>query len=304
MSNPQPIFTPYTPRPLSLYAHTHVAEQSSLGTHQGQDVVCVHNVTFAYDTRPAIQDVTLHVKAGTTLGIIGPNGGGKSTLMKLMLGALQPTSGSITVLDRSPQQACADGTLVGYVPQRHTLDWAFPITVKHVVLLGLIGRKRRFLPFAKGDQLAVKEALAAVDMLSFANRPISDLSGGQQQRVFIARALISKPQLLFLDEPTTGIDQAGQEKLMILLDALKKQFGLTLIMVSHDLRAVVAYCDQVACLNRTLHYHDRPQTLSKEVLFQVFQCDLDAVLEQHAPALDGSCCQISHRPPPNQPPAP
>ncbi len=118
--------------------HSHVDSHSDLGMHVGQDVVCIHDVSFSYDTRggsaararPAIQHVTLHVKKGSTLGIIGPNGGGKSTLMKLMLGVLQPDSGQVTVLGRSPRAACADGSLVGYVPQRHVLDWSFPVSVK------------------------------------------------------------------------------------------------------------------------------------------------------------------------------
>jgi len=282
-----PIFVPLSP-------HTHVAPASPLGTHRGGDVICVHNVSFAYDRRPALEDITLHVSRGSSLGIIGPNGGGKSTLMKLMLGVLKPDSGSITVLDRSPAEACANGGLVGYVPQRHVIDWTFPITVRQVVLLGRIGHKRRFLPFQKSDRAAVTEALAAVDMQKLADQPIGGLSGGQQQRVFIARALIAKPQILFLDEPTTGIDQHGQEQFAQLLDNLKHQFGLTLVMVSHDLRAIVATCDSVACLNRTLHYHDKPQSLSRDVLFRVFQCDLDAVLDSQLPGATCDCPDHDH----------
>jgi len=273
-----------------LSPHTHVAAASDLGLHQGQDVVCLNHVSFAYDARVAVQDVTLHVKQGSTLGIIGPNGGGKSTLLKLMLGVMKPDSGTITILGRPPAEACANGSLVGYVPQRHQLDWTFPITVRQVVQLGLIGTKRLFRPFSRSSRQRVEDTLAVVDMLPLADQPIGGLSGGQQQRVFIARALVCQPKILFLDEPTTGIDQSGQEKFLGLLDQLKKQLGLTLVMVSHDLRSVVAFCDRVACLNHHLHYHDRPQGLSRDVLFRVFQCDLDAVLEKHAPTIDGSCC--------------
>lgn len=274
--------------------HTHVDAQSELGLHKRGDVVCLHNVSFAYDRRPALSNVTLHVKEGLTTGVIGPNGGGKSTLMKIMLGLLTPDQGTVTVLDRPPAKACADGTLVGYVPQRHAIDWAFPITVRQVVQLGLIGRKKWWRGFGRADRERVNEALAAVEMRDLANQPIGGLSGGQQQRVFIARALVNHPKVLFLDEPTTGIDQTGQEKFARLLDGLKKKFGLTLIMVSHDLRAVLASCDQVACLNRTLHYHDHPKGLSRDVLFSVFQCDLDAVLDPHTP--DAGCCGHVHGP--------
>lgn len=282
--------------PIQIAPHTHVADHSDLATHQGQDVICVNDVSFAYDARRALQHVTLHVKKGSTLGIIGPNGGGKSTLMKLMLGVIKPDSGSITVLGKSPREACADGSLVGYVPQRHVLDWAFPISVRQVVLLGLIGRKGRFGGFSREQKQRVDEVLAAVEMTKLADQPIGGLSGGQQQRVFIARALVNQPKILFLDEPTTGIDQAGQEKFLALLVTLKQKYDLTLVMVSHDLRSVVASCDRVACLSRNLHYHDRPQGLSPDVLFKVFQCDLDAVLDTHSGVHDGSCCDHSHGP--------
>jgi zinc transport system ATP-binding protein len=283
-------FIPIAP----VHPHTHVAAGSDLGMHQGVDVICVHNVSFAYDARVALSHITLHVKKGSTLGIIGPNGGGKSTLLKLMLGVITPDEGEITILGRSPRAACSDGSLVGYVPQRHVLDWSFPITVRQVVMLGLIGRKGLLGGFSRQQKEQVTATLKSVEMEHLADQPIGGLSGGQQQRVFIARALVNQPQILFLDEPTTGIDQSGQEKFLALLDSLKQQFGLTLVMVSHDLRSVIASCDRVACLNRTLHYHDRPQGLSSDVLFKVFQCDLDAVLDQHSEAHDGTCCAHDH----------
>jgi len=305
----------FIPLTAPVQPHTHVVARSDLGTHEGQDVICVHDVSFAYDLRQALSHVTLHVKNGSTLGLIGPNGGGKSTLLKLMLGVLKPDEGDITVLGRSPRAACADGALVGYVPQRHVLDWTFPITVRQVVLLGLIGRKGAFGGFSRRQKQLVTETLQAVEIEPLADQPIGALSGGQQQRVFIARALVNQPRILFLDEPTTGIDQSGQEKFLVLLHTIKTKFGLTLVMVSHDLRSVIASCDRVACLNRTLHYHDRPQGLSSEVLFKVFQCDLDAVLDQHSEVHDATCCGHDrgggvqncghdHRPPPAFTPLP
>ncbi len=283
--------------PIDITPHTHVDARSDLGLHQGtEDVICIRDVSYAYDARPALQHITLHVKRGSILGIIGPNGGGKSTLMKLMLGVIQPDSGSISILGRSPREACSNGSLVGYVPQRHVLDWAFPISVRQVVTLGLIGRKKFLGGFTRQQRQQVQAALQAVEMAHLADQPIGGLSGGQQQRVFIARALVNQPQILFLDEPTTGIDQAGQEKFLRMLLELKKTLNLTLVMVSHDLRSVVASCDRVACLSRTLHYHDRPQGLSPDVLFKVFQCDLDAVLDQHSHTHDSSCCDHDHAP--------
>lgn len=284
----------FIPLAAPVQPHTHVMARSDLAIHEGVDVICVHDVSFAYDTRQALSHITLHVKCGSTLGIIGPNGGGKSTLLKLMLGVLKPDAGNITILGRSPRAACSDGSLVGYVPQRHVLDWTFPITVRQVVLLGLIGRKGLLGGFSRAQKELVTETLRSVEMENLGDQPIGGLSGGQQQRVFIARALVNQPKILFLDEPTTGIDQSGQEKFLALLNVLKAKFGLTLVMVSHDLRSVIASCDRVACLNHTLHYHDRPQGLSSDVLFKVFQCDLDAVLDQHSAVHDASCCGHDH----------
>ena len=295
MSNAPLTFVPISP-------HSHVNPVSDLGVHQNRDVVCVSDVSFAYDGRPALEHITLHVKQGSTLGIIGPNGGGKSTLLKLVLGTLTPDSGTITIEGMSPKAACARGDVVGYVPQRHTLDWNFPITVRQVVELGLYGKKGLFGRYGRQDRQKVQESLEAVGMAKLSGQPIGDLSGGQQQRVFIARALVSTPRILFLDEPTTGIDQGAQETFAALLSEIKERYGLTIVMVSHNLRSIIASCDKVACLNRTLHYHDHPVGLSKDVLFQVFQCDLDAVLDPHH---DDACCGHVHSlspPPPLQQP--
>ncbi len=277
-------FTPIAP-------HTHVDATSDLALHQGIDVVCISGVSFSYDGQLALENITLHVKQGTTLGIIGPNGAGKSTLLKLILGTLAPDKGSITIAGMSPQAACAHGDAVGYVPQRHTLDWSFPITVRQVVELGLYGKKGLFGHYGRADRAKVADTLEAVGMGKLARRPIGDLSGGQQQRVFIARALVATPRILFLDEPMTGIDQGAQESFAVLLEEIKKRYGLTIILVSHNLRSIIATCDKVACLNRTLHFHDHPVGLSKDVLFKVFQCDMDAVLDPHT---GDPCCNELH----------
>lgn len=251
-----------------------------LQIHQTEDVICLDRVSFSYGDRPVLQDVTLHVRRGATLGIIGPNGGGKTTLLKLMLGSLTPQSGSVRVLGLRPKDACAKGNLVGYVPQRHLLDWSFPISVRQVVELGLAGRAGMLGRFESKDRPWIDELLASVGMAQLAEQPIGALSGGQQQRVFIARALVARPQVLFLDEPMTGIDQSAAKDLAKLLQDVKRRFGLTLAMVSHNLRAIMAGCDKVACLNRTLHYHDDPAALSREVLQRTFQGDLEP-METH-----------------------
>ncbi len=159
----------------------------------------------------------------------------------------------------------------------------------------MIGRKGRFGGFSSEQKAKVMETLKAVEMDSLANEPIGEIvrwpaAAGVHRR----EALVNQPKILFLDEPVTGIDQGGQEKFLALLLSLKQKFDLTLVMVSHDIRSVVASCDRVACLSRTLHYHDRPQGLSSDVLFKVFQCDLDAVLDTHSGAHDATCCGHDH----------
>jgi len=262
------------------HSHEHQpAGGKALAQHHGEDVVCVDGVSFAYNDKPAVEGITLHVQQGSTLGIIGPNGSGKTTLLRLMLGLLVPNSGAVRILGLRPGEACARGDVVGYVPQRHNMDWTFPVSVRQVVELGLTGRRGLTGRPGREDRAKASELLEAVGMADLAEQPIGELSGGQQQRVFVARALVSGPEILFMDEPMTGIDQSGQVSLMAMLDQVKAQLGLTLVIVSHNLRAIIASCDQLACINRTLHYHDRPASLSREVLLKVFQCDFDAMLE-------------------------
>jgi zinc transport system ATP-binding protein len=269
-------FTSFTP--------VSAASGNDLALHQGQDVVCVERVSFAYHGRLALENITLHIKEGSTLGIIGPNGSGKTTLLKIMLGSLRPDSGSVRVLGLRPRDACARGNLVGYVPQRHLLDWSFPVSVRQVVELGLAGQRGLLGRLGPAHRAQVMEMLQAVGMADLADVPIGALSGGQQQRVFVARALAARPKVVFLDEPMTGVDQAAQESFGTLLAQIRARFALTIVMVSHNLRSVIASCDRVACLNRTLHYHDRPAALSRDVLLHVFQCDVDALLDTHLPA--------------------
>jgi zinc transport system ATP-binding protein len=262
-------------------AHEHNHANGELARHHGEDVVCVDNVSFSYDGKLVLENITLHVPQGSTLGVIGPNGSGKTTLLKIMLGLLQPDIGSVKVLGMSPAEACARGNLVNYVPQRHTLDWQFPVSVRDVVELGLAGERGLLGRLGRIERRRAAEMLEAVGMREQADNPIGELSGGQQQRVFIARALVASPQVVLLDEPMTGVDQGAQESLMTLLAELKKRLGLTMVIISHNLRSIISTCDQVACLNRTLHYHDKPGAISHEMLLRLFQCDFDALLDTH-----------------------
>jgi len=251
----------------------HQDHTAELAHHHEEDVVCVDHVSFAYGPQPILEQITMHVPNGVRLGIIGPNGGGKTTLIKIMVGLLKPDHGKVTVLNTTPREACHQ-RLVGYVPQKAEVESDFPLSVRQVVSLGL-GRHSGWKRSANAPE--IDETLNEVNMLDLADRAIGELSGGQQQRVFIARALVSKPRLLILDEPLIGVDQAGQQRFADLIKTIHTHRDLTVIMVSHDLRAVAAGCDRVACLSRRLHFHDAPDGLTPEVLNEVFSHDIAGV---------------------------
>ena len=242
----------------------------------------VEGVSFAYDSQePVLEGVTLDVRRGERLGILGPNGGGKSTLLKVLLGVLQPTEGSVRVMGVPPESA-RRGRTIGYLPQRVTAELRFPLRVIDVVLQPLsVG----WAPWKKVERRALDRAASCLEMVGaqrLAERRIGTLSGGQMQRVLIARALAAGPRILLLDEPTVGIDVEGQRRFGEMLDTVRTEENITVVVVSHELATIAATSDRVACLRRTLHFHDTPKGLTPEVLSELFQHDL-AVLEGHSP---------------------
>lgn len=208
------------------------------------------DVAFAYGENVALTDVSLRVEPGEFLALIGPNGGGKSTLLKLALGLLEPSRGSIRVLGRRPREA---RTRIGYVPQFATFKHDFPISVAETVLHGRLGLQPRWRPLTQADSKAASEAMAATDVLDLAERPITSLSGGQLQRVLIARALATNPELMLLDEPTAHVDSRSELGLFDLLARLRARMAI--VIVSHDVGLVSRHVDRVACLNRSLTCH-------------------------------------------------
>jgi len=237
-----------------------------------------------------LHEVTLSVAPGERLGVLGPNGGGKSTILKLTLGLLSGHTGHIRVFGRSPHDAARDG-LIGYVPQRASCELAFPLSCRQVVEMAATLGNAPWARTTPAQRDAVDRALTLVGATDLAEKPIGRLSGGQFQRVMIARALASGPKLLLLDEPTIGIDVAGQRQFADLLATLHTQLGLTVMVVSHDIRAVAAGCDRVACLSRTLHAHGTPQGLTPAVLAEVFRHDVAAVFgDVHIDAHAASSC--------------
>jgi zinc transport system ATP-binding protein len=242
--------------------------------HPRADAICIDHVSHSYGKVQALSDITLHVGQGCILGIIGPNGGGKTTLLNIVLGQIEDYQGSVSVMGMTPRQACRKGDVVGYVPQHHGFERRFPVTVRQAVQMGLVGKTGLFRRYAPDDLQRVEQLLEQTGIAHLADRPIGQLSGGQQQRAFIARALAPGPSILLMDEPTVGIDIAGQQQFGQLIHRLHSELNLTVIIVSHDLRSVAASCEQVACLARTLHYHDSPTGLTSEILHEVFRHDI------------------------------
>lgn len=223
-----------------------------------------------YNHQAVLYDVNLTVKDKDFLGIIGPNGGGKTTLLKVILGLIKPYSGSVRIFGRDVIQGRSE---LGYVPQYAHFDYAFPISVEEVVLLGRVAHKkgRRFSDL---DRVKASEALKRVGLYDLCKRQIAELSGGQRQRALVARALASEPRILLLDEPTASVDEHFAADFYELLVELNKE--MTIVMVSHDISAVSRYVKTLACLNGTL-FHQGSKELTNEILGKVYNCPVDLI---------------------------
>jgi len=217
------------------------------------EIVRVRNVSFSYDDRPFLEGINLTIYADDFLGIIGPNGGGKTTLLKLILGLLRPDAGSIEVFGRLPQEGRRH---IGYLSQFSDIDFDFPITAQEVVLLSRLG-KRLFKRFSPEDRAATEEALHKMKIWELRLRKLNELSGGEKQRVFVARALATKPRLLLLDEPMSNIDIHVQEAFYEILKELHREIAV--VVVDHNLEMLSRYVKEVACINKCdthgLRYH-------------------------------------------------
>lgn len=236
-----------------------------------REVIVFKDIWVSYDGIPILKEINLVVNDHDFLGIIGPNGGGKSTLLKVILGLVKPTKGEIRVFGDTPHNSRKD---VGYVPQYSLFDPNFPITVWDVVLMGRMGHTGLLKRYSEKDKKAALDALKTVEMLEYRDWQIGSLSGGQRQRVFIARAVAGDPKLLLLDEPTTGIDTIMRDEFYEMLEKLKAKMAI--VMVSHDIGAVSVYVDKIACLNHTLYYHNSKE-LTPEDLDAAYQCPVDLI---------------------------
>ncbi|TAN35815.1 metal ABC transporter ATP-binding protein, partial [Patescibacteria group bacterium] len=228
----------------------------------------LNNVSFSYDHTSVLENLSFTVRKGEYLGIIGPNGGGKTTLIKIILGLLQPTSGTISLFGKD-RHDFKEKYRIGYVPQRITqAEKSFPATVFEVVRTGRIARLGFFERFTKDDTDAVERAMEISGIARYRDTLIGNLSGGERQRVFIARALASEPDVLILDEPTVGVDIGAQKTFYDFLSSLNKEHNITIIFISHDIDAVSHETKTVLCLNHNLVCHGLPQDLLNEHILE------------------------------------
>lgn len=235
----------------------------------------LNKVSVAYDAELVLKDVNLSVNEGDFIGIIGPNGGGKTTLVKAMLGQVN-YEGSISYAD---SVKTATGLAIGYLPQQNLFDRSFPISVHEVVLSGLQSQKRWGFGYAKEDKLRVEQTLDKMGVLHLADKAIGEISGGQMQRALLCRAIISDPKILILDEPTTYVDNRFEGELYELLDALSSRMAI--VVVSHDIGTITSKVRSIVCVNRTVHRHDS-NIITPEQLAN-YNCPIQIISHGHIP---------------------
>ncbi|MDD1672511.1 MAG: ABC transporter ATP-binding protein [Methanomicrobiales archaeon] len=232
----------------------------------------VKNVWVQLGGQTVLEDVTLSVGDRDFYGIIGPNGGGKTTLLKVILGIVPLMKGEVTIAGQPPESG---RSFLGYVPQFRTFDFGYPITVREMVLTGRLSHiPHPFRKFSATDKEKVDTALREMGIEDLADRPIGELSGGQQQRVIIARALVTDPRALLLDEPTSHVDPGMETEFYEILSRLQRDMAI--VLVTHDLTAISTYVDKIACLNRKLFTHGTKE-ITGDMLAAVYQCPVDLI---------------------------
>lgn len=231
-------------------------------------LISIEGVSFSYGDTKVLDNITFPIRSGDFLAIIGPNGSGKSTLIKIILGLLSPSKGRIKIFGE-------DGTTftrweeLGYVPQKAThVDPFFPVSVREVVEMGLVSSRGFPRAHKRREEERIQNALSQVGMEAYESWRIGKLSGGQQQRVFIARAIVNQPRILFLDEPTTGVDAETQERFYDMLDRLNTKQSITIVLITHDIGIVNKHVSQVACLHQTLQYHGSHKEFCQSDIFK------------------------------------
>ncbi|TAK08985.1 MAG: metal ABC transporter ATP-binding protein [Candidatus Manganitrophaceae bacterium] len=250
-------------------AHSHRSDAIVAAVHP---IIHFAHATFAFANRVALEEITLDIKEGEFAGIIGPNGSGKTTFLKAILGLVHPVSGSVQIFDcECHALRCEHRARIGYLPQKEMIDPHYPITAWEVVMMGRYAAIGLFRRPSKADREIVLESLQAVGVAPLKELPFGSLSGGQQQRVLIARALAQRPQILLLDEPTTGIDATAQHHLIDLIRRLHQDYGLTIVFVTHDINIISPVVDSLVLLKTRLYGKGPPhEILKQEILSRVY----------------------------------
>ncbi len=254
---------------------------------KNKNIIEIENLSFSYDGPPVLEDVSLNIGEKEFICIVGPNGGGKTTLLKLLLGILKPVSGRVKVFGKPPREVSHK---IGYVPQHASIDPYFPVTVIDVVLMGVLNKKNTFGFFKTTCKSSALSVLERLDIGCLAHHPFSELSGGQRQRVLIARALISDPELLLLDEPTSSLDIDVESGFYNTLKEISRK--ISVLIVSHDIGFVTPFATSVMCVNRKAVIHPTSD-ISGEIINQLYGRDMVMVRHDHRCSEKGHQCQSS-----------
>lgn len=247
-------------------------------------VLNIENVSYSYEQKDVLQHIDFTIEPGSFVGLVGPNGSGKTTLIKLILGLLHQKRGDIHLFGK-PIDKFKEWDRIGFVSQKaNSFNSGFPATVYEVVSMGLTSKVGYFRFFKKKHEEKIKEAVHLVGMSDYIHQNIGDLSGGQQQRIFIARALVSEPEFLILDEPTVGVDTENVHRFYKMLRDLNKNKGITLLLVTHDIGTMTTYASDIACLNKQIHFHGDPESfneLNDQDLSNIYGHPVNAVTHDH-----------------------
>lgn len=257
-----------------------------------EPVIQIKDLTASYNGESALQDINMEIYKGEFVGILGPNGSGKTTLLRTILGLISPDKGGIRLFD-GPIDAAARKRM-GYVPQKGSIDLTFPIKVFDAVMMGRYPLMGLFRYPARSDRIVVEEVLKGVDAWHLRDKPIGELSGGEAQRVWIARALVSNPEILLLDEPTTGLDVMSQGQIIELVHSIHEGKGLTVLYVTHEVNNVSCYLDKVAYLKKTLYAYGHPKDVIKvETLRDVYAGEVEVLQGNGGPlVVVGDHCHV------------
>lgn len=238
-----------------------------------EPVIRLEDIWVSFNGEPVLMGVDLSIYPRDFYAIIGPNGGGKTTLLKVILGLVEPSRGTVRIFGKRPQEG---RKYLGYVPQFRTFDFSYPITVREMVLSGRLTHSRApvIIRYDRVDKKKAEDAMDLMGITPLAGHPIADLSGGEQQRAIIARALAGEPEVLLLDEPTVHIDTPTEDRFYDILDRLKE--SLTIVLVSHDIGVISAHVNKVACLNRRIYTHDSRE-LTEDMVKAAYHCPVDLI---------------------------